>query len=65
MTGGILAAAQYPYKDSPRNCSFDKNHIVGYVHKAFQFNFTDVNGNASFIKYDLILFPFSNNFKLF
>lgn len=53
MNGGILAAEQYPYKDSSRNCSFDKNHIVGYVHKPFQFNFTNVGGNSSFIKYDL------------
>lgn len=53
MNGGILAAEQYPYKDSSRNCSFDKNHIVGYVHKPFQFNFTNVGGNSSFIKYGL------------
>ncbi|XP_070504712.1 crustapain-like [Chironomus tepperi] len=50
MNGGILAANTYTYKDAPGNCTYNKNDIVGYVHKAFQFNFTSVGGNASFIK---------------
>ncbi|CAG9810789.1 unnamed protein product [Chironomus riparius] len=48
--GGILPADKYPYKDSPRNCSYDRDDIIAYVHKPYQFNFTNVNGNASFIK---------------
>lgn len=50
ITGGILAAAKYPYLDAPGRCSYNKADVMAYVDTPYKFNFTDVNGNATFIK---------------
>jgi hypothetical protein len=50
MAGGILPASKYPYLDAPGKCSFNKSDIVAYVDTPYKFDFTAVNGNASFIE---------------
>ncbi|KAL7012558.1 hypothetical protein ACKWTF_014922 [Chironomus riparius] len=50
MSGGILPASKYPYKDTSGKCNYNKSDVIAYVDTPYKFNFTDVGGNATFIK---------------
>lgn len=49
MSGGILPADKYPYLDVQGKCTYNKADIVAYVDTPYKFDFTSVNGNASFV----------------
>lgn len=53
IAGGILPASKYPYLDASARCSYNKSDAIAYVDTPYKFNFTDVGGNATFIKYYL------------